>query len=123
MNYGKRLMLNLMIPDPAAWHRLAATFTPTDGGLALPVDPADNGISSPNDITEVNYTQLAGRYNAQVKQVPDLYMSVSRPYSYATSEVYDNVLNTYGVKATKPTETLTSKDDAIAIVDGYILDR
>lgn len=124
MNYGKRLMLSLMIPDPAAWHRMAAAFTPSDGGLlVMPKAPAEYNIKTASDITDGTFLDIASKYNASVKPSPDEYISISKTYSNATSETIDNMLGTYEVKGTKPIETTASKDDAITVPDGYVLNK
>jgi hypothetical protein len=67
INYGKRLMYEFMIPEPAAFHAQAVL---NDGGPIPPVDPRANDallkILKPSDINDENYMHWAGVYNAEV---------------------------------------------------------
>lgn len=84
VNYGKRLMFEMMIPDPAAFHRYAMAAGKIADAVSIlkPLDPINDitairrvfsGISplkSAADITESNYMLWAGLYNATVEAPP-----------------------------------------------------
>lgn len=84
VNYGKRLMFEMMIPDPAAFHRFAMAGGKIADAISIkkPLDPINDitairrvfaGISplkSAADITESNYMLWAGLYNAEVEAPP-----------------------------------------------------
>ncbi|WP_298214543.1 hypothetical protein [Acidovorax sp.] len=65
--YGKRMMLEFMVPEPASVFLRSRTFRPDDPGAVTPPDALAFG---PNDITRYNYTGLAARYGAEVEAPP-----------------------------------------------------
>jgi hypothetical protein len=73
VNYGKRLMLEFIVPEPAAFLRYALTHKPVDNvSLVNPEPPGyclANGMSfaalQVSDITRDNYMYWAGKYGAQ----------------------------------------------------------
>ncbi len=86
MNYGKRLMLNLNIPDPAAWHRKAATFLPTAAGvIVMPEKPQIEA----KDINDTNYLSLAAKYGVTGIKYPLSTVIISNVYEYNTDEHLD----------------------------------
>lgn len=84
VNYGKRLMFEMMIPDPAAFHRFAMAGGKIADAISIkkPLDPINDitairrvfaGITpmkSAADITESNYMLWSGLYNAEVEAPP-----------------------------------------------------
>ena len=78
VNYGKRLMYEFMIPEPARWYKEAIivqaeeedSSAQRDGSIGSPnvaVKPtplSENGINSPSDITRENYQAKAALYGA-----------------------------------------------------------
>lgn len=69
VNYGKRLMVEFLIPEPARFYREAikqkAEKNANSGStseLTEPTSPKDEGISSYSDITEKNYLGLGRKY-------------------------------------------------------------
>lgn len=77
-NYGKRLMFDIMVPEPAAFVQQAITGSTAAGqGLAR---PSEFNIS-PANITESNYLSLVQRYGAnRVRPAPPFSSSVSKSY-------------------------------------------
>lgn len=91
-NYGKRLMLELFVPEPAAFHFFALASKMREGQLQAvaqqntleaPINPKDgfdfidsNNVTRhitllrPQDVTEANYLQWAQLYGAEVKAPP-----------------------------------------------------
>jgi hypothetical protein len=73
VNYGKRLMLEFVVPEPAAFLRHAMTSRPVDAVTQVEPEPPGyclaNGTSfvplQPTDITRDNYLFWAGKYGAQ----------------------------------------------------------
>lgn len=82
INYGKRLMYEFMIPEPAAFHNLAIT---TDKKIKEPIDPRTfDGILNLKDYRKINantYAHWAGIYNADVEPMPEQYISISKSVS------------------------------------------
>jgi hypothetical protein len=68
VNYGKRMMLEFMIPDPAAFYRFAAANKPTSGpAVPRPEAPGfcRNGVFhplTPADLQPENYMCFIGKY-------------------------------------------------------------
>lgn len=77
-NIGKRLMLEFMIPEPAAHYIFSKTFSRSEGvKITKPIDPAEyvsNAITTPlrshKDITRANYHLWGALYNSQEIVVP-----------------------------------------------------
>ncbi|GAA2810460.1 hypothetical protein [Mycolicibacterium pallens] len=73
VNYGKRLMLEFIVPEPSAFLRYAMTNRPIDSVTANNPDPpgycqADGATFTalqPSDITSDNYMFWAGKFGAQ----------------------------------------------------------
>lgn len=68
-NYGRRLMLEYVVPEPAALLRWAFEHAPQPDGPGdpptPPANPADaDELLSPEDITEGNYLSLVGLHGA-----------------------------------------------------------
>ncbi len=70
VNYGKRLMVEFMVPEPAEFYKRILEYTapkptnsttPTDESLP-PKSLKDFGINSHKDITRINYTNLGTEY-------------------------------------------------------------
>lgn len=100
INYGKRLMFEFLIPEPAAFHLHAMSETQNDAatGLIKPVDPRSSDtrtafnrepIVSHSDITETNYAFWAATYDASVEPPPALQLTTSK--SYARADMDQNV--------------------------------
>lgn len=109
-NYGRRLLLEFVLPEPAAFFRAAQKRDRSDKVGAVP--PADlinergHPLSS-DDINETNYTRYAARYQvAGVSPPPPLFEFVG------TSLVKD------GVELGK-TVSLSNKE--LTVPDGYTL--
>ncbi|AXG69591.1 hypothetical protein KORDIASMS9_01816 [Kordia sp. SMS9] len=82
VNYGKRLMYEFMIPQPAKFHLWAMTQDDgADTSIEKPLDPRESGLSKHTSITETNYAQWAAAYGAKVDAPPALYKEVSNAYA------------------------------------------
>ncbi len=69
INYGKRLMIEFLIPEPAKFYKQAlkaqaeaAADTGVESELEAPTSLSDLGIDSASDITEDNYLELGRAY-------------------------------------------------------------
>jgi hypothetical protein len=79
-NYGCRLMLEFILPEPAAYYRASLIKAAADAAGAEPPIPFLDLNGQPlgiEDITEDNYQIFAGRYNAAVEPPPPYWTSVS----------------------------------------------
>lgn len=91
VNYGKRLMYEFMIPEPARWYKEAIIVqaeeedgTTTSGAGAAgapsiavkPVSLAENNINSPSDIQRDNYQAFAALYGASPEAPMDAAVTI-----------------------------------------------
>ena len=92
VNYGKRLMFEFMIPEPAAFHLHVMARSPIENSLPLekPIDPrSDETISalrltpirSHQDINATNFGLWAAAYDARVDPVPPEFVTIGKAYS------------------------------------------
>lgn len=92
VNYDKRLMLEFMVPEPAAFHLHAMADAPVSDTLTLqlPTDPRSeealellnmNPIKSHKDIAEWNYAAWAAAYDAKVTPAPELTLTVAKAFN------------------------------------------
>jgi hypothetical protein len=78
VNYGKRLMYEFVVPEPARLYRaalkqLAEDASEADAGttvLTEPVPLGDNGVISASDITVDSYRDLARAYDVSLPEPP-----------------------------------------------------
>ncbi len=101
-NYGKRLLFDLMLPEPAAFLMFAASGQPKAGAELVKPIPF---TLSPSDITETNYAIYVKRYEVSgVEPPPQPYITVSR--------VADG-------QAPKDGGGTTTKSMEVPLADGY----
>ena len=92
VNYGKRLMFEFLIPEPAAFHlhAMAEHAGDADIGLSKPVDPRSQDtntafgrapLQAHTDITETNYAFWAATYDAIFDPPPALRVTTGKSYS------------------------------------------
>lgn len=84
-NYGKRMMFEFMIPEPAKLHLLGMkdvkTADQTD--LIKPIDPRAKGDMQINNYSELTETKLkhwVGKYNVEI-EIPQNNLVLSKSYS------------------------------------------
>ncbi len=85
INYGKRLMYEFMIPQPASFHKQAMSNLPFNASvIQKPVDPATTAyaIRTPKDITRANYAQWVALYGSEVEAPPADSMSIGKSFSW-----------------------------------------
>lgn len=91
VNYGKRLMVEFMIPEPGAFHLHAMAEAPVEEGLRLdlPIDPRSDDITTllgvapireSTDINTSNYSFWAALYDADVDPPPPYEIQLSRAF-------------------------------------------
>ncbi len=94
VNYGKRLMFEFLVPEPAAFHLYAQTDPGSDasGGLVKPIDPRSTEAATAygrprladfNVVSEANYAFWAATYSALVEAPPAITVTTSKAYSRA----------------------------------------
>lgn len=91
VNYGKRLMFEFTVPEPAAFHLHAIAKDPIESTMSLkkPIDPRSpdlfsqiglQPLTSHSLISEYNYAAYAAAYEAKVDPPPSYYLTTSKAY-------------------------------------------
>ena len=89
VNYGKRLMYEFMIPEPAL--NFKASLQSPDSSpsdviiLEKPKSPKELGLNSPNDLNLQNYLIFASAYAAEVDEAPMAQLNVGKGESLSGS--------------------------------------
>lgn len=86
INYGRRLMLEFMIPEPAAFYlNLQSKQKPKGVTMQKPEEPKASGHKlRPDDVTKSNYAYYVAQYNVQdVEAYPAEVVSVSAAFAEA----------------------------------------
>ncbi len=97
LNYGKRLMFEFMVPEPAKLHKLAMEKLVTDQTvmtLEKPDDPRKvtnaNKLENYFQLTETNLKYWSGRYNVEFEPMPSQEIVIGKSFSYKADEVIGN---------------------------------
>jgi len=85
-NYGKRLMFDFIIPEPARFFKHAVAENPAISTMQKPIPPevTSGGIKRPlraSDITIAHYLTWASLYGANVNAPPALYDTIGLAFS------------------------------------------
>lgn len=99
LNYGKRLMYEFMIPEPASFHDLAIQMSSEEDVLVKPVDPRTASFQKMKDhkaVTATTYKHWAAIYNAEVSEPPVENMYIGKAFSYKATEIMDDRYERYG---------------------------
>lgn len=92
VNYGKRLMFEFLVPEPAAFHLYAMTKSAIENTLPMekPIDPrSDEALTVLNlqplgshlDINVSNYALWAAAFGVKVDPIPEPTLTISKAYS------------------------------------------
>jgi hypothetical protein len=92
VNYGKRLMFEFLLPEPAAFHLWAMSQASAAAPLEMekPIDPRSQAatatilgavLSNPRAITQENYSVFAGYYGAIVTPPPAAIQTIEMAYA------------------------------------------
>jgi hypothetical protein len=106
INYGKRLMLEFVVPEPAAFLRYAKTKQPIDAVTQIKPEPPGYCVNNifvplqPKDLDESNYLFWVGKYNAEDVDSPPASMLIVAGSKInespgQKSSVTDDVYGTY----------------------------
>lgn len=111
-NYGKRMMFEFMIPEPAKIHRLGMQVTnSTENKLVKPIDPRESDLLKLENFSSLeNDTKLKfwlSRYNVEIDEKPLDSFSIGKSLSAQTSKDISEI------------EFYSMKDE-IQVPDGYI---
>lgn len=101
VNYGKRLMYEFMIPEPAVFHNMAIEYKANNNEieeLIKPLDPrtvsGDLAMKSYLDVKAENYLHWASIYNTEVEQMPDDVILIGSSFSFE-KESADGLVERY----------------------------
>lgn len=99
-DYGKRLMFDFMVPEPASYLWYLTSATSLDLDLVEPRRLEDEGIFSATDITRANYLALAATYGAlQLPPPPDIFLTKRVRLAHGTGAETDEGKSKSGVSA------------------------
>ena len=119
VNYGKRFMLEFIVPEPAAFVRHAMSKLPNEDNVIVKPDPPgwclDDGKTfhalQVEDIKREDYLIWVAKYNVQdVSPPPPRFITASQSKILTTSEV---------TKFEELSHRLSIKDGSVEIPDGY----
>lgn len=94
INYGRRLMMEFVIPEPAAFYRYLHSKRPLTGvTLEKPKEPMVSGRRlQPTDLNAANYATFVAEYNVQdVEPYPAEIVRVSAAFAETTGQPGTNV--------------------------------
>lgn len=116
-NYGKRMMFEFMIPEPAKLHLLGMTLDPNASELVKPEDPRAKGdmqINSYNDLlSEIKLKYWVSKYNVEIDNFPSETIKISKGIAYGKDKVAD--IGTSG-----HTTSAIGLQEIIKIPEGYV---
>jgi hypothetical protein len=111
-NYGKRLLYDVTIPEPAAFLLFQAFEEPQNKRIKLSEPPAFTH-SSPKEINEENWMDLAQRFSVKdVGPPPPEFVTISQTVSFQAVTSSED-------KTTKKTAVLGTKTIDVDIPNGY----
>ncbi len=112
INYGKRLMYEFAIPEPAKFFKEAiykkAESNTLDTGIILPtkpMHPSEFGLHSAADLVAVDYQPIAAAYNAEVTALQPETIKLSKAFKLAFQD--------------NNKQEGSSIDDGVEIPEGY----
>lgn len=99
--YGKRQMIEFMIPEPARLHQLATKAAVDNGNSILeePVDPRkDSGVNKLENYFDINDVKLkywTGKYNVEIEPLPkdEIYIGKSFTIQGNSSDYENGIAN------------------------------
>ena len=80
-NYGKRLMYEFMIPEPAKFHWIFSSGDDSKFDMEKPLDPRKNGLDNFHLLGTENYATFASAFGADIEGPPAFTMVVGKSYS------------------------------------------
>jgi hypothetical protein len=115
-NYGERLLLEFVVPEPAGQHVYLASTTTAEGEPTAP-DPLD---FSPDAITEYNFVTLGRRYDAVgLQRPPAAQVTIAAEFAFPPGQPTE-VLGADPDEEEPPTTNVLAVQTAeIAVPDGY----
>jgi hypothetical protein len=117
INYGRRLILEFSVPEPARWYREAMLRKPKKDSENAPTAPekpmtlAEKGVNSPSDIVRSDAPIGVGKDYAALAAYYGVTIAAPKPENYTKSTSFDDVrpVNPSGDE-TNQTHTITGTD-------------
>ncbi|WP_336690274.1 MULTISPECIES: hypothetical protein [unclassified Chryseobacterium] len=114
-NYGKRMMFEFMVPEPAKLHKLGMTISKNqENQLVKPVDPRESSIHKMENFMSLDgvlgdavLKHWTGQYNVEIDEMPLSTFSIGKSIGGQYSNNLCNI------------ENMALKDE-IQIPDGYV---
>lgn len=108
INYGKRLMFEFMVPEPAKLHKLAMnSFVKTKTALEIPTDPrtadGDYLLEDYSQLTNDKLKYWSGKFNIEFNEIPQESITIGKAFEHYSKEADQG----------------SSKSDFIEIPEGY----
>jgi hypothetical protein len=88
-NYGKRMMFEFMVPQPARMHLLGMKDDVSIKKLVMPEDPRTATTFTMKDYSQVNESTVkywAGKLNAEIAAIPDARIAIGKSFSGAKAD-------------------------------------
>ncbi|WP_185147274.1 coiled-coil domain-containing protein [Chryseobacterium binzhouense] len=97
-NYGKRMMFEFMIPEPAKLHNLGIKMIDESEKLVKPVDPRESLINKMENFISISDSLLGdtvlkywiSKYNVEIDKKPEDIIYVGKSFSYKAPEPKGN---------------------------------
>lgn len=116
-NYGKRMMFEFMIPEPAKLHLLGMTLNKNASELVKPEDPRAKGdmqISNYNDLlNDIKLKYWVSKYNVEIENFPNETIKVSKGIAYGRDKVAD-------IGTSAHTTSAIGIQEVVKIPEGYV---
>lgn len=116
VNYGKRMVYEFCIPDPAKnWRHAVKKRTKIDAFILKKTSSLnDLGINSYKDLKRNNYAKIASEYGVYVETAPHKSIILNQGYSYSV-----DVYPTHADEVQTADYLFSEKFDPIPIPEGY----
>ncbi len=107
-NYGKRLMYEFLVPQPAVFHNEAMKVIETSSSavvLEKPVDPRSRELKDHRNLNEAAAASWAAVYNSAIESAPETTLRVSKSFHLNSTDMGGS--------------EIASRGDKIDIPEGY----
>ncbi|WP_131725564.1 MULTISPECIES: hypothetical protein [unclassified Chryseobacterium] len=92
-NYGKRMMFEFMIPEPAKLHKLGMTSKSSENTIVKPIDPRtadfhkmENSASLDGILGETVLKYWAGKFNIEADEKPKEIIYLGKAFEFASND-------------------------------------
>lgn len=92
-NYGKRMMFEFMIPEPAKLHKLGMTSKSSENTIVKPIDPRtadlhkmENSASLEGILGETVLKYWAGKFNIEADEKPKEVIYLGKAFEFASND-------------------------------------